>query len=356
MKKQRLLSILTLFLAISCRNPQSSFSPYLTGQPETDGSLKMLYRTLSHTETAEGRFILINRISQILRNADRITFDLFLQHILLTYPEDPFNAYYLLQRAQNCEDLKNPGAARVHYMRLLKEYPELTLEGRSLSERALEKSLALTWDADTRIELYKMKLARNPEPMQKTEIYYHLAKAYEEKKEWKKALTAYENFLGSPYVAIHNDPIAYSSAVKKVKLSKFQSVDWVYDDLNRLVGDIKYAIRTRNARLIQRYQSQAGFFASSWAQDELEAESSFQSGIGAILQRQPIRYRDTLDPISNDREAYLETWNWQYQVGKWYFYFTKIDYPADPEINGKWEWAGIYFGDKHFTTGTAEEQ
>lgn len=356
MKKQGLALILTLFFAISCRNAQGSFSPYLTGHPETDDNLKMLYATLSDTGTPEGRFILINRISQILRNEDRVTFDLFLQQVLLTYPEDPFNAYYLLQRAQNCEDLKNPGAARVHYLRLLKEYPELTLEGRSLTDRALEKSLALTRDADGRIELYRMALERNPKPERKTEIYYHLAKAYEEKKEWQKALQAYENFLGSPYVPIHNDPIAYSSAVKKVKLSKFKSVNWVYDDLNRLVGDIKYAIRTRDARLIQRYQSQAGFFASSWAQDELEAESSFQSGIGAILQRQPIRYRDTLDPISNDREAYLETWNWQYQVGKWYFYFAKIDYPADPEINGKWEWAGIYFGDKHFTAAGNEAQ
>lgn len=355
MKKQRLLPILILFLAVGCQNPHRCFYSYLTGQPETDGNLKMLYETLAETETAEGRFILINRISQILKNADRITFDLFLQHILRTYPEDPFNAYYLLQRAQNCEDLKNPGAAQVHYLRLLKEYPELTMEGRSLTERTLEKSLSLTRDADIRIELYLMKLARNPQPQQKTEIYYHLAKAYEEKKEWQNALKAYENFLGSPYVPIHSDPIAYSSAVKKIKLSQFSSADWVYDDLNRLVGDVKYAIRTRNARLIQRYQSQAGFFASSWAQDELEAESSFQSGIGVILQRQPIRYRDTLDPISNDREAYLETWNWQYQIGKWYFYFTKIDFPANPEINGKWEWAGIYFGDKHFTNSTADE-
>ena len=70
--------------------------------------------------------------------------------------------------------------------------------------------------------------------------------------------------------------------------------------------------------------------------------------MGTILQRQTIRYNAELDPISNEREAYLETWNWQYQVGKWYFYFSKIDYPADPELNGKWEWAGIYFGDKHF--------
>lgn len=354
--KRRLYALMLLaLLFIGCQKSLGSLNLYLTGNPEADQQLKILFKTIEKTQSSEGRFILINRISQILRPEDRILLDLFLQHMILSHPHDLFNAYYILQRAQNCEDLKNLGVAKIHYMRLLKEYPDLSLEGQVLSERAITRALSLTHDPDTLIELYNMSLQRGLEPISRTEIYYQLAKNYERKKEWQKALVAYENFLSSPYVLIHDDPVAYSSAVKKVKLSKTQRVHWAFDDLDYLVNQIKYAIRTRDSRLIQHWQSQAAFFANSWTQEELEAESSFQSGIGSILLRQPIRYRDTLDPISNEKEAYLETWNWQYQVGKWYFYFTKIDYPANPEVNGKWEWAGIYFGDKHFAAANTEE-
>ncbi len=348
MKVRYRILIFAALSLLGCRNAAGSFPLFTTGQSETDRNLRILMETLNGTETPEGRFILINRIAQILRGENRITLDLFLQHVSFLYPNDPFNAYYLFLRAQNCETLKNHGAAQIHYMRILKEYPELTLDGLSLFDRALERCLALTVGADARIDLYQTALPRIRIPENRSELYYRLAKAYEEKKEWSSALEAYEKFLESPHVVIHDDTNAYSSAAKKVGLSKFNRVDWAYDDLNRLVADIKYAIRTRNSRLLQRCQSQALFFANSWAQDEVEAENSFRFGMGTIIQRQNIRYAAALDPISNEREAYLETWNWQFQVGKWYFYFSKIDYPADPELNGKWEWAGIYFGDKHF--------
>ena len=45
-------------------------------------------------------------------------------------------------------------------------------------------------------------------------------------------------------------------------------------------------------------------------------------------------------------KAFLRTSNWSYRVGTWYFYFRRIDFPSDPEIDGRWEWAGIYFGEK----------
>ena len=57
-------------------------------------------------------------------------------------------------------------------------------------------------------------------------------------------------------------------------------------------------------------------------------------------------YRADLEPYSNDSEAYLRTWGWSYRIRTWYLYFRKIEYPANPDINGRWEWAGIYFGER----------
>ncbi|MCI6442425.1 MAG: tetratricopeptide repeat protein, partial [Spirochaetia bacterium] len=45
-------------------------------------------------------------------------------------------------------------------------------------------------------------------------------------------------------------------------------------------------------------------------------------------------------------EAYLRTTGWSNYVNVWYLYFRKVNFPADPEIHGRWEWAGIYYGEK----------
>ncbi|MDR1596788.1 MAG: tetratricopeptide repeat protein, partial [Treponema sp.] len=45
-------------------------------------------------------------------------------------------------------------------------------------------------------------------------------------------------------------------------------------------------------------------------------------------------------------EAYLRTWGWSQYISTWYLYFRKINFPSDPEIHGRWEWAGIYYGEK----------
>jgi len=42
----------------------------------------------------------------------------------------------------------------------------------------------------------------------------------------------------------------------------------------------------------------------------------------------------------------LRTWGWHQYLSTWYLYFRKIYFPADPEIHGRWEWAGIYYGEK----------
>jgi hypothetical protein len=58
-----------------------------------------------------------------------------------------------------------------------------------------------------------------------------------------------------------------------------------------------------------------------------------------------IRYADRLDASSNSTEAFLKTWGWS-QISTWYLYFRKIYFPSDPEIHGRWEWAGVYYGEK----------
>ena len=60
-----------------------------------------------------------------------------------------------------------------------------------------------------------------------------------------------------------------------------------------------------------------------------------------------IHCADGLDPSSTPTEAYFRTWGWSNRyVTVWYLYFRKVNFPSDPSVHGRWEWAGIYFGEK----------
>jgi len=59
-----------------------------------------------------------------------------------------------------------------------------------------------------------------------------------------------------------------------------------------------------------------------------------------------VRFSDKVDELSNEGEAYLRSTGWNYRIPTWYFYFRRVEYPADPDVNGAWEWAGVYFGEK----------
>jgi hypothetical protein len=125
------------------------------------------------------------------------------------------------------------------------------------------------------------------------------------------------------------------------------------ESLEDLVSTIKYAMWTRNARLLSRYRAKVNFFASSWEEEGSDANQSFLDDLGSFL-TQRIHYNAELDRDSNYREAYLRTWGWSYRIKTWYLYFRRVDFPADPEIHGQWEWGGIYFGEKPFA-GTVTE-
>lgn len=45
-------------------------------------------------------------------------------------------------------------------------------------------------------------------------------------------------------------------------------------------------------------------------------------------------------------KLFLRTIGWSYRVETWYLYFRRVNFKADPSIDGKWEWAGIFFGEK----------
>ena len=84
----------------------------------------------------------------------------------------------------------------------------------------------------------------------------------------------------------------------------------------------------------------------SWRQDEEQENSLANFTMRDFGYGNRIRYNANLDEASTPNEAYLRTWGWSNYINVWYFYFRKINFPLDPEIHGRWEWAGIYYGEK----------
>ena len=103
---------------------------------------------------------------------------------------------------------------------------------------------------------------------------------------------------------------------------------------------------TGDSRQLGRYQAKVNFFARSWGQGDLDNANLSIFSLSYFMQGNRIRYADKLDDSSNSTEAFLRTWGWHQYLSTWYLYFRKIYFPADPEIHGRWEWAGIYYGEK----------
>ena len=83
----------------------------------------------------------------------------------------------------------------------------------------------------------------------------------------------------------------------------------------------------------------------SWQQDTYDTNSQKDVSMRGFMRGNRIRYNEALDEASNPNEAYLKTWGWNNYVSVWYLYFRKVNFPIDPEIHGRWEWAGVYYGE-----------
>lgn len=217
-------------------------------------------------------------------------------------------------------------------------------------------------EPEIRVNYYKELIARFSEPnelypeldlIDKGPVYYYMAKTYEELGEWELAVQAYRNFLANPDCEIPGEPLAHSETADMIAFYDYRNKSWIQNSLEDLTQYVQWAIWGKNASRLERYRAKVNFFATAWEEDmsnsnKLDDLEDFYSDLG-VLMTSRLRCSGTLDSDSNLQEAYLETWGWSYRIPTWYFYFRKISFPADPEINGKWEWAGIYLGEKPFS-------
>ncbi|MCF7927514.1 MAG: tetratricopeptide repeat protein [Spirochaetales bacterium] len=341
--KYLLLLIIPLVLSISLNKG----SYYAEAVPEKKEEIERLLELLHQQDTgSRPRFLLVKQIAGILHTAGaRDEMNLLLTSYVEQYPQDKYNGFLLLMVAQDYIERGAYPFAEIYYERILNNHPDLIVKGKSVHYLCLNQLIKLTEDPEYKIFYYKQLISRFNDQIDPGITYYNLAKTYEKLGEWDQAFQAYKTFLKYPDTRIPGNADAYKQ-VKSMFDFHQSSKSWTVATLPDLINRVKWALRNRNIYQLRRLQAKVNFFAISWDQEETDSKESVVFDLGTFLRRGKVYYSDELDIGSNAREAYLKTWGWSYRIRTWYLYFRKIDFPADPEINGRWEWAGIYFGDK----------
>ena len=300
-----------------------------------------LERTDPGAETADRRYALVAEIARTLRNGGEAGRErTFLALYARQHPQDPYNAAHLVTVADSYLEGGQTPLAVHYYRRALRNLPDLEVRGRSLHRHCLERLVALD-DAVRHVEYYRELVERFPERIDLGLSLYRLAGAYAARGDWEQALEAYGTFLRAPPTRIPGKPDAYRQVAEMIRFHRSDR-SWVRADLDTLVAEVRAAIAGRDVRALRRLQAGVNFFATSWGSD---ATLSRRFSLEAFSMRRA--YADAeLHPDSSDREAFLRTAGWTARVTTWYLYFRRVDYGIDPRVDGTWEWAGIYFGEK----------
>ncbi len=356
--KMRLLAlVLTLFL-LSCK--YNEYSQYIDKKSENRVKLEQLFPLLDkYTDYSENRFTVISEIiTNLIKQNNSGSLNLFINSYIQENPDDPYNAYYILNLASYYLNQNNTDFAKLYLRDAVLKYKDLIIKGESIHFKALEILVNITSDSDDKIFYYNKIITEHSDSVIKSEnykggigeIYYYLGKSLEKSERWDEAIAVYEKYLKYTNVVIKNDPTAREITQRKVGFYH-SNKKWVHKDLDTLLNRIKYAIAVRNPQLLDNYRA-FDFFIINWKSKYSDLISSYPME-SSVLTSMSIRTSKDLDPMSNENEAYLSVWGnnpWSNGIWlvypTWYFYFKKVDYPMDPEINGGWEWAGIYLGEK----------
>lgn len=313
--------------------------------PESINEMKSLLK--NKDLSAEGKYAVINKITTTLLAKEKHTeLIVYLTEWVESNPDDIYNAYWLLMVAHSYHLTNSDPMAEFYFERIIKNYPDLIVKGQSVHFMCLENLIKISQNPDSRIKYFTQLIDRFPSSISITEMYMRLAREYEKIGDWNKALNTYIRFLDQPdsaTIQIADIPDAYNYA-KTLKDFNESPKDWTFKTLPALEKAVREAIYRYKPLLLDSYRSKVNFFAVSWKQDENASIGQVDFSMANYMHGNRISCDKELTPGPTTTEAYLRTSGWT-TMPVWYFYFREVNFPADPDIHGTWEWAGIYIGE-----------
>ncbi|MDR0759892.1 MAG: tetratricopeptide repeat protein [Treponema sp.] len=324
-----------------------SDSYYITGGKNQQEIFQDLFMLLEiDRQTGTDQFPVVQEIvMEYVREKEYGRLINFLNSWIAEYPEDPYTAYYFLMIAFAYIQQEAYPVAAIYFDIIIKNHPDLTVRGESIHFIALNQLISLVTNPEQLIGYYEALISRFPDKMDLGLAYFMLGRAYEQIGDWNGAIQAYAKFLPYYGTVIPGFPDAYTYAKQLVDFDNSPK-DWTFENLNILLNAIKSALDTGNSVRLRQFRAKVNFFARSWEQEDEDNAGMAEFNFSDFMRGNRIHYAAQLDSESNANEAFLRTWGWSQYLSIWYFYFRKIYFPPDPEIHGRWEWAGIYYGEK----------
>ncbi len=330
----RFVKILSVLFFISC-----------SGRVPDSGLSDTFLRKYNESMTSADKINLANEMFDIYGNSDKKNelSQLFISAAYST-KDEVFSGYlfYLISDIYLRSDAKY--LALYYMLKVDESVYDLDVEGYKLGYLLGLKCLKIDGYPEVKKEFYKKLINRYPDMVDMAQLYFDLAELYKNQYEMNLALNYYERLLDMYSKGkIEDDRFNLSRIRENVGFYK-NSKTWIYKDLNELIDKIKYAIDSRNQDLLYQYVPNSGFKVCFFKSSDNRNWTLRELGIARWWGRQ-ISFSSKVEEFSNENEIYIETTNWSFpQLHSWYFYFKKIDYPYDDNINGGWEWKGIYFG------------
>jgi tetratricopeptide (TPR) repeat protein len=319
---------------------------YRTGSKQQQEQLVDLFSLLDNSADRGELFSLSREIANVYaRQKEYGRLINFLNSCVESRPEDPNNAYYLLMIAYAYTQQEAYPVAELYFDVIVKNYPDLLIQERSIHLICLNQLINMTTDPERRIKYYQKLISNFPDKTNLSVDYFMLGQAYEQVGEWSLALQAYTQFLSFIDTNVPGFPQAESYAKQLIDFNNSPK-DWTFGTLNDLLNAVRSAINAGDGRRLWSYRAKVNFFAQSWAQEVFDDSGMDDLNLQVFMQGTNVQYASALDSSSNATGAYLRTWGWTQSISTWYLYFRKINFPVDPDIHGRWEWAGVYYGEK----------
>jgi tetratricopeptide (TPR) repeat protein len=346
------LAVLSTLLPTACSKlnavDKGKFNAYyISGNEMEKKVLVDLFVVLENENTDEiDTFLAVREIANIYsRQKEYRKLINFLSAWVEQQPDDQYNSYYLLAIADAHMKQDAYPVAAIYLDMIVKNYPDLIIRGNSIHLECLKQLITITDEPVQKIWYYEELISRFQKEIDIGPTYFLLGQAYEKLGEWNKAIASYTEFLPFYITSIPGYPDAYAYAKQLVDFNNSQK-NWAFENLHSMINTIKAALDAGNIRQLWQYRARVNFFARSWAHESDDAGMA-EFNLSTFATQNKIRYAENLEIGSNANEAYLRTSGWSLQLTPvWYFYFRKIYFPPDPEIHGKWEWAGIYYGER----------
>lgn len=198
-------------------------------------------------------------------------------------------------------------------------------------------------DLRGKIKYNNILLSKYNSRIDRAKLLYEQGTLYDKLSLWNDAYNMYATLLQENYFVLHKkDQKFFETAFFRYKRRNSKPTP-TWASISEAKRALLNAIYSKVSSRVRALQA-PGFFTAHWQEPVIDSNAQIPSfNIVAILINSNFRADSKTSSYGNGTEVLWRTYGWE-RVSTWNMVFRKIQQPDTIELNGRWEWAGIYFG------------